>query len=66
MTEFYLLGCVIVFTYTFIKIYKEMPKDGFNIVESAYWVILLVILTLLSWVSILSWVYDKIRKEFYK
>lgn len=66
MTEFYLLGSVIVFIYTFIKIYKEMPETGFNIVESAYWVILLVILTLLSWVSILSWVYDKIRKELYK
>ncbi len=63
METIYYLGCIIVFIYTFIKIYKEMPEIGYNMIESVCWVMLLVILTLLSWVSILGWIYHKIRKR---
>lgn len=30
MTEFYLLGSVIVFIYLSVVMYKEMPHEGFN------------------------------------
>lgn len=64
MTEFYLLGSVIVFIYLSVVMYKEMPHKGFNNLHDIIgWSLSIFILSCLSWVSILTWVYVKIRKK---
>lgn len=64
MTEFYLLGSVIVFIYLSVVMYKEMPHEGFNKLHDIIgWSLFIFILSCLSWVSILTWVYVRIRKK---
>lgn len=61
MTEFYLLGSVIVFIYL---MYKELPYEELNdLPDSIFFIFILFILSCLSWVSILTWVYVRIRKK---
>lgn len=63
MTEFYLLGSVIVFIYLSVVMYKEMHEGFNNLHDIIGWSLSIFILSCLSWVSILTWIYVKIRKK---
>lgn len=66
MTEFYLLGSVIVFIYLSVAVYYDNEVFNYlrdNNVNCLFFIFILFILSCLSWVSILTWVYVKIRKK---
>lgn len=67
MTEFYLLGSVIVFICLVVVVYYNNEvfnnlRDDDNISRLFF----IFILSCLSWVSILTWVYIRIRRNYEK
>lgn len=64
MTKVYLLGSIIVFIYLLVMMYKDILHEGFtNLRDNTSRLLFIFILSCFSWVSILVWIYIRIRKK---
>ena len=64
MTKVYLLGSIIVFIYLLVITCKDILHVGFtNLRDNTSRLLFIFILSCFSWVSILVWIYVKIRKK---